>query len=180
MKVPSEQQPRAANQPVESTPATLKAPATAGYSLTGLRTVALYEATKGILVLVAGLGLLRLVHRDLQESAERLVRHLHMSPAAHYPRIFLQLTARATDGWLWALAGAALAYALLRFTEAYGLWRGRAWAAWLGAISGGIYVPFEAVEIFRKVSTLRVAFLIINLLVIGYLILQLVRRRRIT
>src|SRR5436305_641496 len=46
--------------------------------LTGVRTVALFEAAKGALVLAAGLGLLGLIHRDVQAFAERLVRASHL------------------------------------------------------------------------------------------------------
>ena len=93
----------------------------------GLRTIAGYEAAKGALVLLAGLGLLGLIHRDVQEAGEELVRHLHLSPSSHYPRIFLALTARVTDGWLWTLALGSLLYASLRFAlpkpMAYGVAR---------------------------------------------------------
>ena len=43
----------------------------------GVRLVAVFEALKGALVLGVGLGLLSLVHHDLQAVAERLVRHSH-------------------------------------------------------------------------------------------------------
>jgi hypothetical protein len=50
-----------------------------------IRTVALVEAAKGALVLVAGLGLLSLVHHDAQRLAEVLVTHSHLNPASRYP-----------------------------------------------------------------------------------------------
>ncbi len=143
----------------------------------GLRTVAGYEATKGILVLALGLGLLGLIHRDVEELGEELVAHLHLSPSSHYPHIFLQLAAKITDGWLWALAAGSLLYASIRFAEAYGLWRGRRWAAWLGAVSGGIYVPFELTELIRKTTALRTASLVANLIIVGYLLRVLWRRQ---
>jgi uncharacterized membrane protein (DUF2068 family) len=144
----------------------------------GLRTIAGYEAAKGALVLLAGLGLLGLIHRDVQEAGEELVRHFHLSPSSRLPRVFLELTAKVTDGWLWALALGSLLYASLRFTEAYGLWRDKAWAEWLAVISGAIYVPFEVVELLRKSTVLRVASVAINLLIVGYMLLLLRRRPR--
>jgi len=149
-------------------------------STAGLRTIAGYEATKGALILLAGLGLLGLVHHDVQEAGEELVRHFHLSPSSHYPRIFLELAAKVTDSWLWGLAAGSLLYASLRFAEAYGLWRGKRWAAWLGAASGAIYVPYEAVEVFAKLTVLRLASLALNLLIVGYLLQVLARQRRST
>jgi uncharacterized membrane protein (DUF2068 family) len=145
----------------------------AGGTTAGLRTIAGCEATKGALVLLAGMGLLGFIHHDAQAAGEELVRHLHLSPSSHYPRIFLELTAKITDTWLWSLAAGSLLYASLRFAEAYGLWHGKAWAEWLGAISGAIYVPWEAVELSRKVTALRIGLLGGNLLIVAYLLSQL-------
>ena len=71
--------------------------------------MALIEGVKGVLVLGAGLGLFALAHRDLQSIAEELVRHLHLNPARHLPRIFLHLGANLSDRRLWLLASAAIA-----------------------------------------------------------------------
>jgi len=89
--------------------------------LAGLRAVAAFEAVKGAIVLIAGFGLARLVHRDVQEVAEALVDRLHLDPAKKYPRIFLDLAANASDAQLWGLAALAMTYVALRFAEAYGL-----------------------------------------------------------
>jgi len=144
----------------------------------GLRTIAGIEASKGVLVLLAGIGLLDLVHRDVQAAAEELVRHFHLSPSAHYPRIFLDLVAQVSRGWLWLLAAGALFYASLRLVEAFGLWRERRWAKWLGAGSGAIYVPFEVIGLFEKVTALRLGSLAVNLLVVVYLLRSLKDEKR--
>lgn len=145
----------------------------------GLRAIATFEASKGALVLLVGLGLLGLIHRDVEAAAETFVRHLHLSPSSRYPHIFLALTGRITDAWLWAMAAGSLVYAGLRFTEAFGLWRDRRWAKWLGAGSGGIYVPFEVVGLVERVDLVRVASLLVNLLVVAYLLNSLRRRTRL-
>ena len=142
----------------------------------GLRAVALFEAAKGVLVLLAGLGLLEFLNRDTQKVAEELVRHFHLNPANQQPRIFLLLSEQATPAHLWALAAGAAAYAALRFVEAYGLWRQRRWAEWFAVISGGIYVPWELMELIREVTWPRAVFLTLNLVVVGYLIWQLKSR----
>lgn len=43
-----------------------------------------------------------------------------MNPAKKYPRIFLDAASNVGDAQLWMLAALALAYAVLRGTEAYG------------------------------------------------------------
>jgi len=73
--------------------------------------VALFEGAKGALILLAGFGLLALVHRDLQHVADEVVRRFHLNPARHYPRIFIEAAGKTTDTRLWLLAGGALLYA---------------------------------------------------------------------
>jgi hypothetical protein len=50
----------------------------------GLHIVALFEAAKGLLVLLVGFELLTFIHKDIHEAAMRLVKHIHLNPASHY------------------------------------------------------------------------------------------------
>ena len=143
-----------------------------------VRAVALIEAAKGVLVLAAASGLLLFVHEDLNSLAAELVRHMHLNPASRYPHIFLDVVADLPQpGLLWLAAGAA-AYAFLRLVEAYGLYYTRAWAEWLAALSGGVYIPFEITEIARKPSLLGAIILVINLGVVAVMALALIQQRR--
>jgi uncharacterized membrane protein (DUF2068 family) len=141
----------------------------------GLRTVAAFEAAKGVIVLVAGFGLLALVHKDAQAVAERFVGHLHLNPAKHYPHIFIDATARLTDARLWMLAWLACCYAAVRMVEAYGLWRARRWAEWFAAISGGIYLPLEVFELTRGLTWVRLCTFLVNLGIVAYMVRTLWR-----
>ena len=144
----------------------------------GLRIVAVLEGAKGLIVLAAGMGLFGLVHHDVQAAAERLVRHiLHLNPASHYPRIFIEAAGRIDDTHLRLLAAAALVYSVVRFTEGYGLWRDRRWAEWFGAVSGGIYLPLELYHLWERITWTRVTILVVNLVVILYLVQLLLRGR---
>lgn len=137
--------------------------------LTGMRAVAFVEGAKAAIVLLAGFGLLSLIHRDVQDLAERLVRHSHLNPAGKYPRIFLDAANRVTDANLWMLAGFAALYAIVRFVEAYGLWNERRWAEWFALISSGIYLPVEIYEIFHRFSWFKVAIFGTNLAIVIYM-----------
>lgn len=143
-----------------------------------IRTVALFEAFKGALVLLAACGLLSLLHHDIHALAVRLIAHTHLNPAAHYPRIFLDAAARLHDDRLRLLALGAAAYSALRFVEAWGLWRQRAWAEWLAAGSGAIYLPAELFELVERPTALHAALLGLNLLVVGVMVRALRERRR--
>lgn len=138
-----------------------------------MKVVAFFEGAKGSLVLLTGFGILTLVHKNVHQAAELLVRHLHVNPARHYPRIFLDASERVTDMQLWAMALAALAYAIVRFAEAYGLFYRRRWAEWFGFLSGGMYIPVELYEVFREVTWPRVTVLTVNLVIVIYLLVEL-------
>jgi uncharacterized membrane protein (DUF2068 family) len=137
--------------------------------LKALRAVATIEFIKGLVVLLAGFGVLSLVHRDAWDVAESFLEWLHISPDAHYAQVFLNLADQVTDGKLWFAATGAIGYSCLRFAEAYGLWFERVWAEWLALVSGALYLPFEIYEIIRRPDAIRVGIFLINLAVVLYM-----------
>jgi uncharacterized membrane protein (DUF2068 family) len=172
--------PRRAARPSDDAPPRAKGRGTSsgGWFRAELRLVALIELAKGVLVIAVGAGLLAYAHRDFQDVAEELLLHLHLNPASRIPGIFVALAARLTSINLWLLALGAATYACVRIAEGYGLWFDRAWAEWLGAISGLIYVPFELYALSQGVTLLKLATLGLNLLVVAVLVDALLRRRR--
>ncbi len=144
----------------------------------GLRAVAVFEAFKGTIVLLAGFGLLTFLGRDAEVIAEQIVHRMHLDPAHHYPQIFIDAMATLTDTRLWLLAGLAAVYAAVRFAEAYGLWHERRWAEWFAALSGSIYVPIEIYEVAQRVTWVRVTALTVNLGIVAYMIWLLTESRR--
>jgi len=134
-----------------------------------LRTVAVFEAVKGIAVLLLGLGLLSLLHRDVEEAAERVLVVFHLGQHHRLSRAFLELASHVTDGRLWALAFGALVYATVRCTEAWGLWYRRVWAEWFGLLSGTLYLPYEIIKVVEKPNFWHLGLLATNLAIVLYL-----------
>lgn len=143
----------------------------------GLRAIAILEATKGLIVLAAGIGALDFIGRNTERAAEEIVSQFHLNPAHAIPRIFIAIAQNATPTHLWMLAGGAAAYAVVRFVEAYGLWREKLWAEWFAVISGAMYVPWELWELGRGVTWIRAGLLAVNLTVVGYLVWALKRSK---
>lgn len=146
-------------------------------SESGIRIIAGIEAVKGVVVLLMGGGFLALIHRDVQSIAESLVELTGFDPDGRYPRIFLHAASTLTDSRLWLLAGCALAYSIVRFIEAYGLWENRRWAEWFAIISGAIYVPIEVYALAEGFNWPKIVALIGNLAIVAYLSLALVQRK---
>ena len=144
----------------------------------GLHTLAIIEGAKGALVMLTGFGLLTFIHKDVHLAAERLVRHINLNPANHYPKIFLDATTHVTDMQLWFLAGSALVYSLVRFAEAIGLWYQRPWAEWFAMLTAAMYLPVEIFEVMRGVTWPRLTVLIVNSFVVAYLSYVLLKSKQ--
>ena len=142
----------------------------------GVRSVAIIEGVKGLLVLLVGFGLLSLVHRNVERFVVGLVRHIHLNPASRYPHIFIEAAANATDARLWFLSLAALLYAAVRFVEAYGLWCQRQWAEVFAVVTGAIYLPVEIYGLVEHVNSVRMVIFTANSLIVAYLSLVWWRR----
>ena len=144
-------------------------------SKTVVRSVAVFEAAKGAVVLLAGFGALSLVHHDVRVAAAALVGRLHLNPTHRFESSFIEAAARVTDKGLWMIASIGFLYALFRFLEAYGLWFGRRWAEWLAVVSGGLYLPLEIYELTLRHTWVRASALIVNLIVVCVMTAVLVR-----
>ena len=146
-----------------------------------MRGIAVFEAAKGIVVLSAGLGLISLLRsgNTLNNFIQQWINHMHLKSLTHTPDALIELTKNITNSHLWSISGFISAYALLRFTEAYGLWQERRWAEWLAALSSGIYLPIEIVELSKGINLWRTATFILNCLIILFMVYALYRKKGI-
>jgi uncharacterized membrane protein (DUF2068 family) len=150
----------------------------AAASTAGLRAVAIFEAAKGLLVLLVGLGLLELRHRDVQETAENLLLHLHIGPDRRLAHVILDAASKLTDTRVWALTATAVAYAGVRFTEAWGLWNWRSWAQWFALFSGALYLPWEVWKVVQRANWVHAGVFVGNVIILLYMAYLLVRAHR--
>lgn len=164
------------NYPMNKTALPPTAPTTSTAKRRTLRAIALFEAFKGIAVFAASIGMLSLLHQDLRTLALELIAHFGMKPTAHYPAILLHYAEVLQDANLRALVFMATGYVILRLFEAYGLWRDRAWAEWLGALSGAIYIPFEINHFMHQPTATSAMIFMGNIFIVGFLAFQLRRR----
>jgi uncharacterized membrane protein (DUF2068 family) len=136
----------------------------------GVRTVATWEFAKGIVVVLAGLGVFSMRHKDIWGVAESFLEFFHVNPLHHYVGVFIDLVYRVSDVRLWKIAVVASIYVILRFVEAYGLWYIRPWAEWLAIASGAMYIPFEVADLIRKPDWFRLLVVVVNVGIILYML----------
>jgi uncharacterized membrane protein (DUF2068 family) len=142
-----------------------------------LRLIALFEAIKGIAAVCASLGLLSLSHHDIQAMAHALIDHFHLNPESYYPRVLLDQATLMGNANVTLVMALLWVYSGLRLSEAYGLWRNRAWAEWLAALSGGVYLPLEVSHLLQRSSWINVRVLALNIAVVSYMVVRMMRRR---
>jgi uncharacterized membrane protein (DUF2068 family) len=143
----------------------------------GLRTIALFEAAKGVLALAAACGLLSLRHTDLHAVTDAFLLQHGIDPERHYMRLFIESVARATHHHEGQIAALSFAYALIRLAEGYGLWQGKHWAEWFAVISAGLYLPWEFIHFARHPRPFAAGIILFNLALIFYLGGLLARQR---
>jgi uncharacterized membrane protein (DUF2068 family) len=137
----------------------------------GLRMVAFFEALKGVLALVLAYIVTRAIRHDFdfEDAAEHILGFFHIGLHHRFSKQFLDAADRLSDLHVATVIGLAAMYATIRFIEAYGLWRARAWAEWLAIISGCIYIPFEVERLIRRPTTLHWVILATNVLIVLYI-----------
>lgn len=73
-------------------------------------------------------------------------------------------------GTLKVLLALAIGYAVIEWTEAYGLWRERRWAEYLTVVATTGFLPLEIHELIDRVTVLRVGALVVNVTLVLWLI----------
>ena len=137
----------------------------------GLRTVAILEASKGVLVLLVAFGFAEIIHLhiDLEDAAQNLLYFLQIDPDRRISHALMHAAGRMMDADLLTVLAIAFVYSSLRFVESYGLWRQRVWAEWLAIVSGAIYLPLELYNLIRRPSIVHWVILLINIAIVVYI-----------
>ena len=134
--------------------------------LQALRSIALLELVKGIVVLAAAISLYWI---DPSDVADAFLNYLHITPDRHFAHMLFGLADRLSNIKTWHVILVASVYSGLHFAEAFGLWRARAWAEWIALVSGAIYLPYEINRLAHKVSLIHVTIFLVNLAVVAFM-----------
>ena len=145
-----------------------------------LRLIALFKFCKAVLLVVVGLGVLRLLDPGVAARAQRWVAALASSNDRSAVQHVIASLAGLSPRRLEAVGVGAFLYAVLFTIEGVGLWRGKRWAEYLTVIATLSLVPLEVFELTRAVTPPRLAALVVNLAVVAYLLGRIRRRARAT
>lgn len=141
----------------------------------GLHVIAIVEAVKGALALLAASGLELLGPAPLLRWVHELIGRFQLDPN-HGAMAWL--AGAINPGAVHLAALVATLYGVMHLVEGWGLWRAKAWASWLGCIVAALYLPFDIYAFASHRHWLEGLVVAINLLVVWVLARDLAIRRR--
>ncbi|MFC3715119.1 DUF2127 domain-containing protein, partial [Luteimonas soli] len=141
----------------------------------GLHVIAIIEAAKGALAVLAASGLELLGPAPLQHFVRLLVARFQLDPdhgAAAW------LADAINPNAVHMAAAAVFFYGVLHLFEAWGLWRAKSWASWLGCVTAAAYLPVDLYALAAHPGWIALAVVAINVVVVWVLARDLMKRRR--
>lgn len=145
----------------------------------GLWLIAAFKLLKGLGLLILGIGVLNLLHKDVAAEVERWINLLRFDPQNHLIQKLLTKLGMVDDRKLKELSIGTFFYSGLLLTEGIGLALRQRWAEYVTIVTTASLLPLEIYEITKRVSTGRIVLLLINIAVVVYLVIE-VRRTRNT
>lgn len=141
-----------------------------------LMLIAAFKLSQALLFVAIGVGVLRLLHKDLGDMLLNLAHHLHFNPESRFVDFILGRASIVDDRMLRRFSVALFCYAALGTVEGIGLYLEKAWAEYLTLAITASFLPWEIVEVFRRVTLMRSGLLVVNFLVFFYLLKVIVER----
>jgi uncharacterized membrane protein (DUF2068 family) len=135
-----------------------------------VRLIALFKLSKGVLLIALGVAALKLLHTDMASLVEGWARLLGFDQNSRFVGHALSAAAALTPNRVRDLIAGSFLYGGLFLTEGIGLWLLKRWAMWFTVIITGSFLPVEMYELARRPSAGKVALLLMNLALVGYLI----------
>uniref|UniRef100_UPI0006EB92CD DUF2127 domain-containing protein n=1 Tax=Streptomyces niveiscabiei TaxID=164115 RepID=UPI0006EB92CD len=143
-----------------------------------LRFLAVERAVRGVFIVLVAVAVWKF--SNSQDAVRRLFdeyldvfrpvfRHFHYD-LDHSPVVgSVQKVFGYRHSTLVLVAALLLAYALIELVEAVGLWYAKRWAEYLTVVATAAFLPLEIYELTERVSWLKIATLVLNLLAVLYI-----------
>lgn len=140
-----------------------------------IRLIALFKLLKALILIVTGIGILKLIHNDISSTLEHWIVLPGIDPGNRLIDHALRKAANVSPQRLKDVGLGSFLYAALFLTEGTGLWLLKRWAEWFTVGITGSLIPVEIYEIDRHPSVIKVVILIINVAVVVYLVMRIRR-----
>jgi len=139
--------------------------------------IGLFRLLKGLLLVAAGVGALRLLHKDVADVATRWVELLRIDPENRFIHAIIAKISSTTPKQLKELSAGSFIYAGLFLTEGVGLLLQKHWAEYLTVVTTSALIPIEVYELAKRFSIAKLAILAVNVVIVWYLVSRIRMRR---
>jgi uncharacterized membrane protein (DUF2068 family) len=138
--------------------------------------IACVKLAKGVLLLAAAVGALALLGKDVGAQAAHLAGVFSVDADNTYIQALLAKLTHIDDRTLAQISAGTFFFAGLLLTEGIGLLLKRRWAQYFTIVVTGSFVPLETYELIKTFSVAKVAVLVINVGVVAYLAIRILRK----
>jgi uncharacterized membrane protein (DUF2068 family) len=142
----------------------------------GLMAIAALKLVEGTALLALGFGLLHFLNRDLAKDVAHWIDLLRGDPHSRYLIWLLEKVSKVDEHRLRELSAGTFTYSGVFLCEGVGLAYGKRWAEWLTIGTTAFPMPLEIYEIFKHFTWPKVVVFLVNIVVVGYLIVELKRK----
>jgi uncharacterized membrane protein (DUF2068 family) len=128
------------------------------------------KLTKGLLLLLLGLGVYKLSDDNLPQEFRELLQFFHLDPEKKFfTQLAMKISRITPANVIWVARGTVL-YSLFSLVEGIGLSFRVRWAGWLAIGESLFFIPIEVYELMRKFSMALLVILGINIWIVWYLV----------
>ncbi len=136
----------------------------------GLWLIGGFKLAKGLLLLVVGVGILRLLHQDVAGVLASWIAQVHVDPENRYVDRALSAVLSLDDRRLKEISVGTFVYSALLLTEGIGLLLRQRWAEYFTVIVTGSFIPLELYELAKRITLTRLTVIGINVAIVWYLV----------
>ncbi len=145
-----------------------------------LPVLAVERVLRAALLVGVGLILLTHAHSDWVDLARRFAEQVGLDPSRNETGRLISKLGGFGPRQVQRDGGIAIGYGVLEAVEGYGLLRRRQWGEYLTVVSTALLFIPEVQELLKHPTGLKVGGLLLNVVIVGYLLIRLLRRRRAT
>ncbi len=135
--------------------------------------IGLLKLFKGILLFGSGIGLLKLLHKDVGDFVAQWINTLHVDPDNRHIQGLLLKASIIDERQLKELSLGSFFYAGLLLTEGTGLLLGKRWAKYFSVIVTASFIPLEIWELARHFTAGKVLVIAVNIAIVAYLVIRI-------
>ena len=142
-----------------------------------LPVLAVERVIRAVLLIGVGLLLLTHTHADWADVARGFVGRVGLDPSRNETGRLISHLAGLGPRQVQRDGAIAIGYGMMEAVEGYGLLRRRQWAEYLTVVATALLFIPEVQELLKHPTGLKVAALLLNVVIVVYLVIRLVRRR---